>query len=113
MDNYLESLHKAIEIKLRDHASTLPKIDNREVRSIEWIKVESIKGLPETTTKLFSGKELTITPIGSIRFMERKHDGARSVTMDFMASNTIVSFNSEEEGFVVKEIGELIFIDYN
>lgn len=107
----MEELHKAIEIKLRDHASTLPKIKNREVRSIEWIKVESIKGLPETTTKLFSGKELTITPMGSIRFMEWKHDGARSVTMDFMAINMKVSFNSDEEEFVVDEIGNFVAVD--
>lgn len=106
MNDYQEELREVIQEKLYSYVSDLEEIKIRPVRNIEWLQVMSIMGLPEKASKLFSGKEFLITPRGSFRFMQKTPNGAHGVTMKFWALDMKVTFDNENEEFVVEELGD-------
>ncbi|GEM_PF-5952724 len=110
MADYKEELTEVIKRELFKYTTDLEEIKNRKIRNIEWLNVSSIDGLPKAS-KLFSGNEITITPKGSIRFMEKLSNGARGVTMDFWSLDMKVSFDSDDEQFVINEIGNFVAFD--
>jgi len=106
----IEELKEFIQSELSNYASDLEGIKNRKIRNIEWLTVSSIDNLPERK-KLYSGKEIIITPKGSIRFMEKLPNGAGGVTMDFWSINMKISFKNEDEQFVIDKIGNFVAFD--
>lgn len=111
MNNYIEELREVVQGKLSEYVSNLEKIKFREIQKFEWLEVTQIGGIPEKTSKLFSGKEILITPRGSIRIMEKLKNGAKGVTIEFWSLDMKISFDGNNEKFTVIELGNFKAFD--
>ena len=105
MNNLTEALTSLIREEIASPIAKLDEIKGKEVKSIEWVKVFQIKGLPEDR-KLFSGQIIEIRPEGEFRFMEKQPYDARGITMKFWTIGMKIKYDNKLQDFIIEDIGD-------
>jgi hypothetical protein len=100
---HFEAIKGEIEDAIFNHASTLDKIKNYKIHSIDRVWVTGFKGEEPNLKHLFSGKGSKAWVEGTIRFFKWNNENSRSkVDMDFWAQDVELDFDADEDKFIVK-----------